>query len=231
MELPINKVCQILQDEGVKHLYHANSVLTACQFLREGALLSRGIIERRKRYQTDQYSDGIDQQYSLWNDVFTDSVDIHKRSARRNFYGPVLFVLDLQILKHVDARHVWVTKLNPTKWDGRPREDRWFVSTRDLKNNFHPGDFNQMIVFRHCGEEIPLSGFLKELIVDDPKIKGTGALGVDYFSAGCGALRLAITEGPLEIKLTRRTCERRCQCVREYESHPVKARKMFIPKL
>ena len=106
MELPINKVCQILQDEGVKHLYHANSVLTACQFLREGALLSRGIIERRKRYQTDQYSDGIDQQYSLWNDVFTDSVDIYKRSARRNFYGPVLFVLDLRILKHVDARHV-----------------------------------------------------------------------------------------------------------------------------
>jgi len=60
MELPANRVYQILQDKGIRYLYHANSVLTSCQFLRAGALLSRGTIERRELYQTDQSSDDID---------------------------------------------------------------------------------------------------------------------------------------------------------------------------
>jgi hypothetical protein len=41
------KVYEILKDADVDSLHHANSVLTACQFLREGALLSRGTFSRR----------------------------------------------------------------------------------------------------------------------------------------------------------------------------------------
>ena len=47
MELSARKVHEILRGKGVERLHHANSVITACQFLRRGALLSRGRAEQR----------------------------------------------------------------------------------------------------------------------------------------------------------------------------------------
>jgi hypothetical protein len=67
-------------------LYHANSVITSCQFLKHKALLSRGSVDRLELAQTDQYSDGDDKRYSLWFDVFTDSAvrrTILRASANR----------------------------------------------------------------------------------------------------------------------------------------------------
>ena len=144
MDLPPKAVWDVLADNGVKKLYHANSVITSCQFLKNKALLSRGSVDRLKLAQTDQYSDGDDKRYSLWFDVFTDSVDIHSRASRINQYGPALFVLDLDKVRKAAAGRVWVTKLNPTKWQGQSREDRWFQSTDDIKENFVRGDFGQM---------------------------------------------------------------------------------------
>ncbi|MHC4405278.1 MAG: hypothetical protein ACYTG0_36995 [Planctomycetota bacterium] len=99
MEIQSKKVFDILAENGVTEVYHANSVITACQFLREGALLSRGTVDRKGWYQTAQSSDLDDKKHGIWFDIFADSVDIHHRARRKNAYGPVLFVLDAKIIR------------------------------------------------------------------------------------------------------------------------------------
>lgn len=70
MVATIKKGLQALLEKGVEEIYHANSVLTSCEFLRHGALLSRGSIEALKLRQTPQKSDLIDKRYHIWNDIF-----------------------------------------------------------------------------------------------------------------------------------------------------------------
>lgn len=91
MHIPSTHVFEALSEKGVTELHHANSVATACQFIRAGSLLSRGSVERLGVAQTPQASDEADRRYSIWFDVFLDSVDIHKRASRANVYGPVMF--------------------------------------------------------------------------------------------------------------------------------------------
>ena len=116
MELNTLAVYEILKSKGVDFLYHANSVQTSCTFLKNGSLLSRGVVQRRGFRQTEQPSDVIDQKYGVWLDIFTDSVDIHQRANRRNTYGPVLFKINIDILKTLNLPPLWITKKNPTKW-------------------------------------------------------------------------------------------------------------------
>jgi hypothetical protein len=218
MELPSNEVYKILKKKGVTEVYHANSTITSCQFLESGALLSRGSIVRRGLLQTAQKSDDLDQKLGVWFDVFVDSVDIHARTKNVNIYGPVLFVLDVSSLSKVDSGMVWVTKLNPTKWAGKTHAERWFTSIADLSDNFIKGQFDQMLVFRNCGGELPIKDCIKEIILDDPEItqKNTN---INYYSMAFGALRLAISRGSLEkIHVLKRICTDQCGCVATYQS-------------
>jgi hypothetical protein len=217
----------VLVDKGVTSLYHANSVQTACHFLRAKALLSRGSVERLGLIQTGQTSDQTDKRHSVWFDVFADSVDIHDRARTRNLYGPVLFVLDIDLLERTYTGRVWVTKLNPTKWKGKKRNERWFQSRNDLETNFIYGEFNHMIVFRHCGGAIPFGPYLRKVVLDDPEIKNRD--GVDLFSAGHGALSLALADADLDIPISKRRCRAQCQCTARYRQERGRTESMFIP--
>ena len=115
MHIPSAHVYEALRDKGVEQLHHANSVVTACQFIRSKSLLSRGTVDRMGITQTPQDSDEIDRRYSIWFDVFMDSVDIHHRAKRANVYGPVLLVFDLKLIDRNGTGRLWITKLNPTK--------------------------------------------------------------------------------------------------------------------
>jgi hypothetical protein len=230
MELPARLAYEILAQKGVKKFHHANSVITACQFLRSGALISRGSVVRQGMYQTPQNSDRLDRKYSVWFDVFADSVDIHLRASRINFYGPVLFVLDSEIVNKTYTGNVWVTKLNPTKWANKSHDQRWFTSAEDLQRNFEVGKFDQMIVFRHCGGELPFDGCLKEIVLDDPGLSVAGS-NIDYYSMAHGALRLAMTEGRSEVTIKRRECPEYCSCIDDYESDIERTAQMFIPNV
>ncbi len=88
--LPPRRLRNFLLERGVTEVFHANSVATSCHFIRENSLLSRGTVERLGLKQTSQYTDNADKKYSIWFDVFVDTVDIHQRASRRNQYGPVL---------------------------------------------------------------------------------------------------------------------------------------------
>ncbi len=61
---------QVLLNKNVNHLYHANSVATACTFLENGGLLSRGLVEKLNLYQTPQESNEQDKKMDVFNDIF-----------------------------------------------------------------------------------------------------------------------------------------------------------------
>lgn len=229
MDLPSRAVYKVLSESGVDCIYHANSVITACQFLRQGSLMSRGTIERKGLFQTKQRTDRSDKNSGIWFDVFVDSVDIHERASRSNAYGPVLFILDSKIIDKSYTGRVWVTKQNPMKWKGKSREERWFTSINDLKANFVRGCFDQMIVFRHCGGELSFNGYLKEIILDDPMIGKNGP--IDYYSMAYGALRLSMTEGRIDVPISKRRCYDGCACVDEYHRERVHTRELYLPKI
>lgn len=229
MDLLSSVVHQALVDVGATHIHHANTVLTACHFLRAKALLSRGTVERRGLAQTAQQSDRLDKKYSIWFDVFADSVDIHARANSENHYGPVLFVLDVGLIKKAHIGRVWVTKQNPTRWRGKTKSERWFQSKADLAENFIYGEFGHMIVFRHCGGELPFGRFLRRIILDDPRMETDN--GVNLYSAAYGALRLAMTDAGIDVPIERRTCAGGCLCRRHYRNNDESTLERFLPYL
>jgi len=229
MDMQSKGVLDALLEKGVTKLHHANTVITSCQFLRKRALLSRGTIERSGLYQTPQASDAEDKRLSLWYDVFADSVDIHARAIKANAYGPVLFVLDVEKLRGKGHGRIWITKLNPTRWTGVPREERWFQSVGDVRDNFVYGTFNQMIVFRHCGGVLNFSEALDEIVLDDPQYETKS--GLDLYSLACGALVLAAFEGKLSVPIHRRKCADDCKCLDYLKRYPGRTVEMFMPRM
>ncbi|NOK09788.1 hypothetical protein [Corallococcus exercitus] len=229
MMISSKAVYAAFKDKGVEHIYHANSVITSCQFLRKGALLSRGIVARNGMHQTPQTSDTIDKEQSVWFDVFADSVDIHDRARRPNIYGPVLFVMKSEIIKEAYTGGVWVTKSNPTEWTGKKHDQKWFSSAKELKSDLKKGEFQQMLVFRHCGGELPFTKYLREILLDDPKLHSTKS-NVNYYSMAFGALRLAVTEGGLSVPINKRKCRNGCKCKQEYARDTDHTTKMYFPK-
>jgi hypothetical protein len=229
MDIPSKHVFHALSEKGVTDLHHSNSVATACQFLRSKALMSRGTVERLGLTQTSQSSDDADQRYSIWFDVFLYSVDIHARASRANSYGPVLFVFSIALIDRNHTGRIWVTKLNPTKWAGKTDGKRWFQGKDDLQENFIRGQFDQMIVLRHCGGLIPFGRHLKKIIVDDPGLQTPD--NVDIYSMSIGALRLAMQDAKLDVPIERRTCGARCTCKEHWGSDDGRLFKMFDPKV
>ncbi|HEV7924505.1 MAG TPA: hypothetical protein VGR14_04075 [Verrucomicrobiae bacterium] len=230
MDLPSKQVFDALLAKGVTELHHANSVLTACQFLRNRALLSRGTVERRNLFQTPQSSDSDDKRFNVWFDVFTDSVDIHSRAGNANVYGPVLFVLDVKELRKSWTGRLWMTKLNPMKWDKVSDDNRWFRSVQEIADDFNYGTFDQMIVFRHCGGELHFRDALSKIILDDPhtSIKLTE---IDLYSMAFGALQLASSQGGLDVRITKRCCDKDCRCLKTYGRDARRTMDLFAPRL
>jgi hypothetical protein len=229
MHIPSSHVFDALSQKGVTELHHANSVATACQFIRAGSLLSRGSVERLGVVQTPQASDEADRRYSIWFDVFLDSVDIHKRASRANAYGPVLFVFDINIINANGTGRIWVTKLNPTKWASNADNKRWFQNKDDLEENFVKGRFDQMLVLRHCGGALPFGKHLKKIVLDDPKC--TTQQDVDLYSMSVGALRLAMQDAKIDVPIRRRSCTEKCSCEQYWGADDERLFQMFDPKI
>lgn len=229
MDIPSSHVYEALTEKGIDELHHANSVATACQFLRSNSLMSRGTVERKGIAQTPQSSDDLDKRYGVWFDVFADSVDIHHRARRANVYGPVMFVIDTKLIERSYTGRIWVTKLNPTKWAGKSEKARWFQNKEDLSENLVKGRLDQMLVLRHCGGELPFKKYLKKIILDDPRLKNED--NVDLYSMAVGALRLAMNDGGLDIPIERRVCRANCECLDYYASDDDRLFMMYDPKI
>lgn len=217
MEHKASAVLTVLQEKGVEFLFHANTLSTSRTFMRSGAVLSRGTVEQRGLKQSPQYSDDIDKQYGIWFDVFLDTVDIHARANRDNQYGPILFVLNLDILLTQSAPPIWVTKKNPTSWvDGEPAADRWFQSIDELRASLDKFAFGQILVLRHIGGVLPLKGNLNRVIIDKlPDGLLTRQVNVESYCRG--ALMTTALPG-LGGRYYNRVCRSRCQCQANYQA-------------
>jgi hypothetical protein len=213
MEMQPDEVYRALTKRGVRELHHANTVRTSRHFLREGALLSRGTVERRGWDQTPQDTDEKDKTLGIWFDIFLDTGGIHGLLQKRaNVYGPVLFVFDVEILREPLTGGAWVTQKNPCYWR---KEHAWFPALADWEADFRPpskrgGWWEHMLVLRHCGGELPFGLHLKKLILDDP---GIG----DHHNKAHAALTSAMAEGSLDIPIEKRQCGS-CGCRGEYET-------------
>ena len=204
-------------DKGIDTLHHANTVQTACLFLQHGRLLSRGTVVDRGLLQTPQISDALDQRFGIWNDVFLDSVDIHKRASQRNLYGPVLFCFALDLLLEPGNPTVWISQKNPTDWkEWEEPGDRYFSSVEQFAEKYSKGDFGSMFMFRHVGGILSLKPHLRDIVVDGPTLRDDG---VDLYSHTLGALRLAAWQGGLgRVEIRRRECSSSCKCAAQYEA-------------
>lgn len=222
------KILEGLIHRGARGLFHANSVLTACTFLANGALLSRHYVEHNKMNQTPQYSDGNDKEFGVYDDIFVDAVDYHHRISDRNKYGPVLFILDLEkVLSDKSLPGVRVLKKNPTKWSkGDKESERYFMSENEFDADYILGTFDMMFTFPHCST-LPLKPYLQEIILDDPGVvDGTKT---DYFKEAFGALEASASKASLkDVKIRKRLCSVGCKCQKTYKNAWQKWRSYFL---
>ena len=115
--------------------------------------------------QTVQYTDGIDRQYDIFNDIFFDSDDIHYRASDKNHYGPVLFVFNIDILLYPGIS-LWITKSNPSDWPTVAVEDKYFSCSEEFIYRYSVGTFCQMITIKNCNGFLPFNGYLHSVVVD-----------------------------------------------------------------
>lgn len=209
-------VYNVLKGKNIHDLYHANTVTTSCTFLKLGGLASRGYVADLGLPQTSQYTDAVDQKYKIWYEVFTDTVDIHDRTGRVNWYGPVLFVLSVDILKALPVKsEVLVTKKNPTKWiDGEPLEERFFTTLTELDSLLYRGTFDQMIVIRTQKGILPFQKDGVSMVVDDPqRTLSNGQSAYVYATT-----RIKTAAGSSPFTTSKRICQYGCKCVDEYKA-------------
>lgn len=164
----------IFKEKGVENLYHANTVQTSLTFIDKRALLSRAYVANNGLIQTPQKSDNEDKVYNVWDDVFLDGIDLHNKYSRANKYGPILFVLKIDLLTSQYISEVLIPKNNPWYW--KPNEnwdDRYYSNIEDVKRDYLTGkslDSRIMFTFRSPETTIKLNKYLKHIIIDKPKI-------------------------------------------------------------
>lgn len=207
-------VYNILRDNGVYILHHANTVTTSCTYLRMGGLASRGYVEERNLPQTPQYSDHADKRLGIWYDIFLDGIDIHERGRIRNNYGPVLSKLPTTILLNlppgVDVR---VTRKNPVRWQsGETDSEHYFLSPQELRAGYQYGDFGQHIILQTKDGFLPFpAGTELSILLDDPQRAFSG--GVDAYTSAVQRLESSARDGGLVVNISKRNCRLGCQCL------------------
>ncbi len=224
---------EVLKKAGAKQLYHANSVATSCSFLKAGGLTSRAFNEQSGLDQSSQESDDKDREFGIWNSIFLDHVDIHERAGRvkgPNVYGPVLFILDLDLFKLLpEGSSVRVTKGNPTNWRRHPTDqDRYFQTKQELADGFTFGTFGQMLVLETPTSKLDFSSGLIRLILDDPeRVLASGRSGFAYAKE---SLEQTAAVNSLKVSVEKRDCMYPCACVDRYQAwRPDRLEKYFGP--
>ncbi len=230
MNLNAQALAAALRNNGYKYLYHANSVKTVCSFLSQGALLSRGAVERLNLTQSSQESDSDDRRFDIWDDLFVDVHDLHNhpKLTRRNKYGPVLLKFDLAVLDGL-SEPVWVTKKNPFPHWKRisALQDRCCTSVEEAMAYYRSGvPWDHMIIIKKHDAGLPLD-FLNEIIVDDPK-RSIGDQ--DVYDLALSAIQKSMPPNLAgKIKITKRRCGP-CSCANEYNELPAdQVVKFFMP--
>lgn len=204
----------ILQGKDIVHLYHVNTVKTACTFLENRGLLSRGAVEDRGLKQTPQETDATDKEVDVYYDIFFDSVDIHQRSRSINHYGPVTFVYSIDLLDALPEDSIRITKDNPIRWHpGMSEADKYFQSEYELRAVYTKGAFNQHLTIRHQYQPLSFE-HLERIIIDDPGIANNS-----YFDNAFAYIKNLIAHYARGVPLEVRQCPADCRCKSQYNTY------------
>ncbi|TJZ82026.1 hypothetical protein [Paracoccus hibiscisoli] len=233
MKLVNAELHEVLSAKKVTHLFHANTVATSTSFILAGGLLSRGDVERRNIFQTPQSSDEDDKKFDVWNDIFLDAEDLHKKFQRQNKYGPVLFKFRIDFLLQGDL-DVWVTKSNPIYWrEGQSSNDRYFKDTSELMKAWdEPGSQQRMFTIRKPGGPV-LFPYLDEITIDyfDGNVYGeqglhAGTIAVHSLFAATESFR------SLRSLVKTRECTPNCYCVKNIKNElsNLERARLFCPR-
>jgi hypothetical protein len=225
------EVYDVLKNIKVVHLHHANSVITSCTFLEQGGMLSREFVERHGLLQTAQPSDDVDKKYGVWDRIFLDHVDIHARGGRArgaNYYGPVLFVFDLEILLGQPAgTEILVAKENPVDWkENQPNSERWFETVEELSQSLHFGDFKKMLMIKTPQGRLDFPNRAANIILDDPQQKLSS--GEDAYTHAANRLNAAAAVGHINAAIAPRVCQQGCLCLKKYAARGVQYMDTFF---
>lgn len=205
---------EILLEKDITHLYHANTVGTACTFLENNGLLSRGYVEDNGLRQTPQESDAIDKSVDVYYDIFFDSVDIHERVKCLNHYGPVVFVYSVDLLDDLPEGSIRITKDNPIRWHpGMTEEEKYFMTEDALRTYYNKGTFEQHLTIRHQVQPLPFT-HLEKIILDDPGIANTR-----YFDNALLHMAPLVQTHANGTLLQARQCEADCNCKTQYRAY------------
>lgn len=229
MSISTDYAVKLLKDKGVKEVFHANTVATACNYLNARALLSREYVESRHLPQTEQKSDKIDKDYGIYNDIFLDKVDIHKNSNDLIVYGPVCFVFDIDILLSNELSSISITRTNPIYWKNKGYESDWMLSDCELSKEFDVDCFGQQLVLRNDTGMLTFGTHLKYIRLDDPCYKDE-VTGVDFYSVAYGALAQSMSIADFKVKIVKQKCGASCKCIASYKRNIDKTRMSFFPR-
>jgi hypothetical protein len=186
-------------------------------------------VERANLGQTNQITDNADRTFDIWDDVFADTVDIHHRGSMRNMYGPVLFVLDVEVLLTLPQEsRLLVSKLNPKKWTvNMPDADRYFLTSDELWSGLSVGNFGQMLIIRAPNGIVPFGDHLQRIIIDEPR-EPPPVEGPEFRTARTALVTAAASSG-LVVPIIRRHCNRACQCTTQYAEKAPRISYFFSP--
>lgn len=217
MRLNNQELHEFLIQKEILALYHANTVGTSISYFSEGGLMSRGLVESKGLFQTPQSSDDIDKVLNVWHDIFIDTTDLHSYFGRENHYGPVLFELDIELVRDENLE-IWITKNNPIYWNNdTPMEERYFQNMEEVRQlwDYIPRQ-RKMVTIRNSQNPI-LFNFVRRVVFDDPRVTiPAGESQVHVFNSVVQRIKSMIDEThPLKGKLITRTCGS-CWCTHNY---------------
>lgn len=116
--------------------YHANSVSTSIEFVKNKKIFSRDFGESNGFKQSEQKSDGVDRDFDIYNDIFFDNSDIAQRIT--SAYGPITFVLKADEILDSEVE-VKITKSNPVSWE---EGEDYFEGLEELAKEIkHPKNY------------------------------------------------------------------------------------------
>jgi hypothetical protein len=214
MEIDGKRLYELLEKKGVNHLHHANTVTTAITFIQAGGLLSRGAVEHRNLFQTEQRSDIRDKRFDVWDDIFLDTLDLHGHFPRNNAYGPVMFRFSTELLL-TSRWEIWVTRDNPTRWrTNMTGRDKYFSSIKAIRDSWdeHLPE-RRMITLRHV-TRAAMFGYLEEIVLDDPEVEVGD---INLHRTALHALRTSVGRSEYRVPIrTRSNHQRNCFCLTNY---------------
>ena len=166
-----------LRSRGITQLFHANSVETSISFFRVGTLLSRDQCIKQKLPMSSQFTDSNDQVHGVWDDIFLNFHDFHRNFKRPNKYGPVSFVINVNLLENELSKRPYlnlhITKSQPHDWQSSTTDDeKWRKDLSGLfKNALGSGNptylngWPDIVLALSSSEGVPLS-LCDQVVID-----------------------------------------------------------------